>query len=202
MLVMAVRQQVAVRPLQVVHQPASHLIKPSPPHRLRAAHLPKHHHLPAAHPLRHHHERAPHVTATHLRQVVLLHRLRHSHQGTYSTLVVPPTGQYLLCQMVAVPKSFPSNTTDSVTCRLYPSQETAMNQRCISPPSSANKVSDVCLHPWNWVRIFRGGVQVGESATYFSRPTPPRCRSQIPPCQYRLRGCSPQRIFIHRSNIV
>jgi hypothetical protein len=33
--------------------------------------------------------------------------------------------------------------------------------------------SDVCLCSWNWVRIFRGGVQVRGSATYFSRPTPP-----------------------------
>ena len=62
-------------------------------------------------------------------QVVLLHRLRHSHQKTYSTLAVPPTDQYRLSQMVAVLESFGSNTTDCATRRLYVSQQTAKNQR-------------------------------------------------------------------------
>src|SRR5829696_994677 len=99
-VVVAVLQQVAVpplqvvRPLQVVHQPASPLIKSSLPHRLLATHPLRHHHQPAAHLLRHHHVRATQVTATHRRLVVLLHRLGHSHQGTYSTLEVLPTDQY------------------------------------------------------------------------------------------------------------
>jgi hypothetical protein len=33
------------------------------------------------------------------------------------------------------------------------------------------RLSDVCLYPRNWTRIFRGGGQVDESATYFPRPT-------------------------------
>src|SRR5829696_6417142 len=93
-VVVAVLQQVAVPPLQVVHQPASPLIKSSLPHRLLATHPLRHHHQPAAHLLRHHHVRATQVTATHRRLVVLLHRLGHSHQGTYSTLEVLPTDQY------------------------------------------------------------------------------------------------------------
>src|SRR5215213_3257348 len=92
--------ELEVRLHPVVHEPAAHLLQPSLPHRLPAAHLPKHHHVKAPHGT------APHVTATHLRLVVLLHRLRHSHQGTSSTLVVLATGQYRLCQMVAVLKSF------------------------------------------------------------------------------------------------
>jgi hypothetical protein len=61
------------------------------PHPLPAAHLPKQHYVTATH-----------VAATHLRPVVLLHRLRHSHQGIYSTLVDLQTDQYPLCQMVTV----------------------------------------------------------------------------------------------------
>src|SRR5918995_6406850 len=34
------------------------------------------------------------------------------------------------------------------------------------------RTSNVCLNLRNGARIFRGGVQVGRSATYFSRPTP------------------------------
>ena len=34
------------------------------------------------------------------------------------------------------------------------------------------KLSDVCLYPLNWTRIFRGGVRIEKSATCFSRPTP------------------------------
>ena len=42
--------------------------------------------------------------------------------------------------------------------------------RCLLPIPD---LSDVCLYSPNWKRIFRGGVRIGESATYFSRPTPP-----------------------------
>src|SRR5215212_8823817 len=60
----------------------------------------------------------------------------------------------------------PSVTKDVTTVVLRTEKNTALEG------SPNTEISDVCLHLCNRVRIFRGGVQVSGSATYFSRPTP------------------------------
>ena len=45
------------------------------------------------------------------------------------------------------------------------------------PHTSAEGISDTCLSSRNWSRTsYCGGAWVGESATYFSRPTPTTMR--------------------------
>jgi hypothetical protein len=95
----------AAHPLQpsLLHRlPAAHLRKPSLPQDLRKPHLIK---TILLH----------HVRAIYLRLVVHPHPLRHSYQGTCSTLVALLMDQYRLCLMVVAPKSFRSNAADSAT---------------------------------------------------------------------------------------
>ena len=90
------------------------------------------------------------------------------------------------------------NVTKGVTSVVFLSREERT-----SDDSPAKKVSDVCLYSRNRQRIFRVGVQVRGSATHFSRPTPTTLAlGNDSVSAYRARGFSPQRIFIHCSDIL
>src|SRR5687768_6523046 len=60
-----------------------------------------------------------------------------------------------------------------VTAHLHlPLQFTSVSLWYVRSCAMFPRLSDVCLHPRNRRWIFRGGVRLRESATYFSRPTP------------------------------
>jgi hypothetical protein len=53
------------------------------------------------------------------------------------------------------------------------------------------QVSDVCLHPRTWARIFRGGVRTQQCNRPFLRPTP-TCNEMKP--EPHRQGSGPKRI--------